>query len=122
MAEEIKGNVRPPMAMPAGPKRSASEAKDPLLLRLITYVLILRALAFLALAYILWTYPESALSTYMVTNSEFFFKRPPHLESVEPLRQTAHDFLMMGFLLVGLMYSVVAWKWLTRFWLARWGT
>jgi hypothetical protein len=27
---------------------------------------------------------------------------------------------MMGFLLVGMVYSVIAWKWLTRFWLARW--
>jgi hypothetical protein len=123
MAGDIKGNVRPPMAMPAAaPKRPAPRGKDPLLLRLITYVLIVRALAFLILAYILWSYPDSAIATYIVTNSEFFFKRPPHMESIEPVRQTAHDFLMMGFLLVGLMYSAVAWKWLTRFWLARWGT
>lgn len=124
MAGEIKGNVRPPMAMPAAPPQRSkqTERKDPLLLRLITYVLILRALAFLALAYILWSYPDSAFSTYLVTNSEFFFKRPPHMESVEAVQQSARDFLMMGFLLVGLMYSAVAWKWLTRFWLARWGT
>ena len=121
---DIKGNVRPPRAMPATEARRSTqpEKTDPLLLRLITYVLILRALAFLTLAYILWSYPDSTVSGYLVRNSAFFFKRPPHFSSLEPVEQSARDFLMMGFLLVGLMYATVAWKWLTRFWLARWGT
>ncbi|MGA2727320.1 MAG: hypothetical protein ABSE96_05875 [Terracidiphilus sp.] len=124
MAGEMKGNVSPPLEMPAHlrERHRAPEKKDPLLLRLITYVLVVRALTFLLLAFILWSFPDSAIGAYLVTSSDFFFKRPHHFESVEQIRQSAHDFLMIGFLLVGLVYSVVAWKWLTRFWLARWGT
>jgi len=122
MAGEMKGIVRPPMEMPAHlqQRNRAPQSKEPLLLRIITLVLILRALAYLTLAYILWTYPNSDVGTYLVANSSFFFKRPRHFESPEQIQQSAHDFLMMGFLLVGILYSVTAWKWLTRFWLARW--
>lgn len=124
MAGEMKGIVPPPLEMPAHlrERHRPPEKKDPLLLRLITYILLLRALVFLLLAYILWSFPDSAIGTYLVASSDFFFKRPRHFESVEQIQQSAHDFLMIGFLLVGIVYSIVAWKWLTRYWLARWGT
>jgi hypothetical protein len=126
MAGEMKGIVPPPMQIPAHlrerHRQRPPQKKDPLLLRVITYILILRALAFLTLAFVLWTFPDSDFGTYLVANSDFFFKRPRHFESVEQIQQSAHDFLMIGFLLAGIVYSIVAWKWLTRFWLARWGT
>jgi hypothetical protein len=124
MAGEMKGIVSPPLEMPAHlrERHRPPQKKDPLLLRLITYILVVRALAFLLLAFILWSFPDSAVGTYLVANSDFFFKRPRHFESVEQIQQSAQDFLMIGFLLAGIVYSIVAWKWLTRFWLARWGT
>lgn len=124
MAGEMKGIVPPPLEMPAHlrERQRPPQKKDPLLLRLITYILIVRALAFLLLAFILWSFPDSAVGTYLVANSDLFFKRPRHFESVEQIQQSAQDFLMIGFLLAGIVYSIVAWKWLTRFWLARWGT
>ncbi len=125
MPGEMKGNVRPPLQMPAHlrePKKTPQTKKDPLLLQVITWVLCLRAVGYLVLAYVLWTFPDSGFGKYLVDNSAFFFKRPPHFETVVPTEQTAHDFLMMGFLLVGALYASVAWKWLTRFWLARWAT
>jgi len=124
MAGGMKGIVSPPLEMPAHlrERHRPPQKKDPLLLRLITYILVLRALAFLLLAFILWSFPDSAVGTYLVANSDFFFRRPRHFESVQQIRQSAHDFMMIGFLLVGVVYSIVAWKWLTRFWLARWGT
>jgi hypothetical protein len=124
MAGEMKGIVSPPLKMPAHlrERHRPPQKKDPLLLRLITCILVVRALAFLLLAFVLWSFPDSAVGTYLVANSDFFFKRPRHFESVEQIQQSAQDFLMIGFLLAGIVYSIVAWKWLTRFWLARWGT
>jgi hypothetical protein len=124
MAGEMKGIVRPPFEMPAHlrERQRPPKKKEPLLLRLLTYILVVRALAYLLLAYILWSFPDSNFGTYLVANSDFFFKRPRHFETVEQIQQSARDFLMIGFLLVGIVYSVVAWKWLTRYWLARWAT
>lgn len=131
MQKEIKGIVRPPMEMPPellGRRSDLAIAKTyrdktPLLVSVISWILVIRALSYLALAYVVWTFPDSDFVKYLVANTSVFFKRPHnYLETPEEFAQGAREFLMMGAFLVGILYSVTAWKWLTRFWLARWAT
>lgn len=121
MEREMKGIVRPPLGVPPSLRERKPKPRQPFLLRLITLILILRALTYIALFYVLWTFPNSVFAAYLVANSDFFFKRTPQVETVETALQSGRDFLMTGFLLIGVVYSVIAWKWWTRHWLARWG-
>lgn len=129
MANEIKGIVRPPREMPPEllgqrSKRAIAKThhdKTPVLVTIISWVLVIRTVGYLAVAYIVWTFPQSDFVQYLVANTSFFFKRPhSYLETPEEYAQGAREFLMMGSLLVGVLYGLVAWRWLTRFWLARW--
>jgi xanthosine utilization system XapX-like protein len=113
MAPQIKGIVPPPFRMPAelqGERRRlalkrAPKTEVPLLITLFAWYCFLRAAGDLVLSVLAQLAPGSELVAFATT----------HLNSVPPPFPPAFAFLVLG-----LLYIMVGWRWITRDWRARW--
>jgi hypothetical protein len=125
MPQEIKGYSRPPQEMPSHllERGEAKEVKAPLMITLFTWLCFLRAALYFLLAFILWSYPDSDFTNYLVAHSDLIIKRTAKSRGIYggPEETTVREFLLAASLFFGVMYSVTFWKWYTRYWLARWG-
>jgi hypothetical protein len=123
--QEIKGYTRPPQEMPAHmlERGEAKEKKAPIVITLFTWLCLLRAASYFLVAFILWSYPESSFSTYLVSNPAWIYRRTSRSAGIYggPEETTVREFILVICLFMGVLYSVTFWKWYTRFWLARWG-
>lgn len=98
--------------------RKAATPKDPLLVRLFSIYLVLRASVFLLLAFILSFPQENAVSSFLEAHVGLFVRHIPR--DVLDGSTTVREFLLVLCLLMGVLYAGTAWKWMTRFWLSRW--
>lgn len=115
MAQEIKGNVRPPMEMPAevyGQRSKLAKVKShkvevPLLITLFAWYCVLRATMFLVFALIVGIVPTSDAAVFLVTNFD-------HVPKSVPASPEAVFYIQT------LLYGLLAWRWFRRDWRARW--
>ncbi len=112
MAIEIKGNVRPPMAMPEHVETLRERSKPrkgsemPLPIKIFIGYCFFRAAVALTFGLIVGISPESDTAVYISTRFDpFSHELPP-----EAL-----------FYIVAILYSVIGWRWLRRDGRARWG-
>lgn len=113
MAQQIKGIVPPPFRMPAeleGERRrraqkQVAKPKLPFLITLFAWYCFLRGAADVALAVLAQFLPGSSPVAFATT----------HLNPVPPPFPPAFVFLVLG-----LVYFMVGWRWITRDWRARW--
>jgi hypothetical protein len=106
---EIKGIVRPPMAMPAELQERGGAVKRrsevPLLIQLYTWFCFIRAVTYVTFAFIEGGAPDSTAAAFLTAHFDF----APKQASPE----------IVFFVLAGL-YALIGWRWLTRDWRARW--
>ena len=112
---EIKGIVRPPMRMPQelqGQRsrlgaRKPRKVEVPLLITLFAWYCVFRSVADLTFAFIMGLKPDTPTAIFL---AKHFNPAPP------PIPPEA------AFFALAVLYAVVAWRWLTRDWRARWAT
>jgi hypothetical protein len=97
-------------------KKSAS--KEPLLIHLFSAYFVFRSVLFLLIAFILSFPQESPFSKLIVSHAVLFIRHVPYDVIVGNV--SLREFLMVLSLLMGILYGIGAWKWIVRFWLARW--
>jgi hypothetical protein len=111
MATDIKGNVRPPMAMPEHVRTLREQSKPPresqmpLPIKFFIGYCFLRAAVALTFALVVGIAPESDTAIYL---SERF---DPYSHELPPEAL---------FYIVAILYSVIGWRWLRRDGRARW--
>lgn len=98
--------------------RKVATSKDPLLVRLFSIYLVVRASVFLLLAFILSFPQENPISSFLEAHVGLFVRHVPR--DVLNGSTTVREFLLILCLLMGVLYAGTAWKWMTRFWLSRW--
>jgi hypothetical protein len=110
---DFKGNVRPPMEIPAHVLDSRKNVKEvpkvevPLLIKLFTWLCVIRSVAYLTFGLIVGLSPESGTAALLVEHFDRWSRRA----SPEAV-----------FYILALMYGLVAFRWLRRDWKARWVT
>lgn len=110
---EIKGIVRPPMRMPQelqGQRsrfgvRKPRKVEVPLLITLFAWYCVLRAVTDFTFAFIMGLMPDTPTAVFV---AKHFDPVPP------PIPAEA------AFFALAMLYAVIAWRWLTRDWRARW--
>jgi hypothetical protein len=110
---EIKGIIRPPMRMPQelqGQRSSFGVRKPrkvevPLLITLFGWYCVFRCVADFTFAFVMGLKPDTPSAIFI---AKHFDPVPP------PIPAEA------AFFALGALYAVVAWRWLTRDWRARW--
>ena len=113
MAQQIKGIGPPPYRMPAdlqGERRrlalkQAAKPQVPLLITLFAWYCFIRGAADFAIAILARLSPDSPIVAFATA----------HLNPIPP--PFPPDFV---FLVLGLVYVMVGWRWITRDWRARW--
>jgi hypothetical protein len=110
---EIKGIVRPPLQMPSelqGQRsrlavRQARKVEVPLLITLFAWYCVLRSVSDFIFAFISGLMPKTPTAIFI---AKHFDPVPP------PIPAEA------AFFFLGALYALIAWRWLTRDWRARW--
>ena len=109
MPQEIKGYSRPPQEMPSYllERGEAKEVKAPLMISLFTWLCFLRAALYFLLAFILWSYPDSDFTNYLVAHSDLIIKRTAKSRGIYggPEETTVREFLLAASVFFGVMYS-----------------
>lgn len=111
---EIKGIVRPPLQMPSNLQhqqrsrlavRQPRKIQVPLLITIFSWYCLLHSIADFIFAFLIGLMPETPTAIFV---AKHFDPIPP------PIPAEAALFAL------GAIYAVIAWRWLTRDWRARW--
>ena len=119
----MKGIVQPPwgtapdlLKRGRGPKNN-----EPILIRIFTGYLIFRAATFWILALFLCGNSDNWIARFCTAHPQLFVRNLPFGVAGPNAELSIQSFLAGLCVFMAALYSFTAWKWLTRFWLARWG-
>ncbi|HWA93054.1 MAG TPA: hypothetical protein VG844_00530 [Terracidiphilus sp.] len=118
----MKGVTPPPFTIPAHlqTRNHSAEPDEPLLIRIFTWYLVIRAALFLVAALFLFGPPDNPLSAFLIGHAALFTRRLPISTSGPDAATAIQNFLGGYCVFFGLLYSLTAWRWIVRHWLARW--
>lgn len=118
----MKGITPPPFGMPSQPKQAkkTSSESDPLLIRIFSWYLVMRAALFLIAALFLFGPVDNPLTSFLVGHAALFARRLPITTNDSNGTASIQSYLGGYCVFFGLLYGLTAWRWIVRHWLARW--
>ena len=118
----MKGITSPPFGTASDllNRNRGPKSDEPILIRVMTWYLFLRAGCFFLISLLMSGSSGAWIATFFVSHVHLFVRRLPESVIGPGATTTIQQFITTLCLLLGVIYSVVAWKWVTRFWLARW--
>lgn len=120
--QRMKGVTPPPFTIPAHlqTRNRPAEAADPLLVRIFSGYLVVRAALFLIAALFLFGPVDNPLSAFLVSHASLFSRRLPVVTEGPNAAAAIQSYLGGYCIFFGLLYSLTAWRWIVRQWIARW--
>ncbi|MDE3201689.1 MAG: hypothetical protein KGN79_12295 [Acidobacteriota bacterium] len=118
----MHGITPPPLGAPPPPAQTAptSESKDPLMVRVFTWYIFIRAGLYFLTACLIVALPDSALHVLLQHADSFARILPQHGASFDSY-QRLRDFISFRCVFMAGIYALIGWRWAIRYWLARWG-
>ncbi len=127
----VKGVTPPPFMIPSHlqERKRAPKSDEPLLVRIFSWYLVVRAALFFVAALFLFGKTDNPISQFLIGHAALFVRRLP-ISNTGPYAADAvagsntgvsvQSFLGGYCVFFGLLYGITAWRWIVRYWFARW--